>query len=58
LAKSLPDTASILIHHAQDKGADLLIIGAYSHFRLAQSVFGGTTRTLLNTLAMKLFMAH
>jgi nucleotide-binding universal stress UspA family protein len=39
--------AEIIISHALNYGADLIVIGAYSRARSVQLVFGGVTRTLL-----------
>ena len=32
---------------AGELGADLLVVGAYSHSRLREAVFGGTTQEIL-----------
>jgi len=39
--------ADIILSHAKDHGVDLIVIGAYSHARSVEMVFGGVTRTLL-----------
>ncbi len=38
--------------------ADLLVMGAYSHNRLRELVFGGATRYILDESAMPVFMTH
>ena len=38
--------------------ADLIVMGAYGHARLAEIVLGGVTRHMLKRAAMPLFMAH
>jgi nucleotide-binding universal stress UspA family protein len=37
-------------HKAVDRGVDLIVIGAYSHARWAEIIFGGVTRTLLTQM--------
>jgi nucleotide-binding universal stress UspA family protein len=39
--------ADIILSYATDPGVDLIVIGAYSHARSVEMVFGGVTRTLL-----------
>lgn len=38
---------AILLGYSEQCSSDLLVIGAYSHARLRELLFGGTTRTLL-----------
>ena len=40
-------TADRLLAVAGEVGADLLVMGAYSHSRLREAVFGGATRDVL-----------
>jgi nucleotide-binding universal stress UspA family protein len=42
----------------RDVGADLLVLGAYSHSRLRQLVFGGFTRHFLLRRGCNLLLAH
>ena len=37
--------ADIILSYAAEHGVDLIVIGAYSHARLIEMVFGGVTRT-------------
>jgi nucleotide-binding universal stress UspA family protein len=39
--------ADVILSFAADHGVDLIVIGAYSHARPVEIVFGGVTRTLL-----------
>lgn len=43
---------------AGEKGADVLIMGAYSHSRLGQQLFGGTTRAVLQKMKLPVLMSH
>jgi nucleotide-binding universal stress UspA family protein len=57
----LPDTgdaAPVLLHAAQKVAADILVAGAFGHPRLQEFIFGGTTRTLLNSDHPSLFLSH
>lgn len=56
-----PDNRSIgavLLAEADAIGADLLVMGAYTHNRLRQILLGGVTRHVLTHARVPLFMAH
>jgi nucleotide-binding universal stress UspA family protein len=50
--------AQAIADHALLIGADLLVLGAYSHSRSREALFGGVTRSFLKTAAFPLFIAH
>ncbi len=50
--------AKVILDQARAQAADLIVIGAYSHARAAQMVFGGVTRSLLRDAAVPLLIAH
>jgi nucleotide-binding universal stress UspA family protein len=52
------DPASRLQAEARDRGAQLLVLGAYSHSRLREFVFGGVTDDIINSAKMPVLMAH
>jgi nucleotide-binding universal stress UspA family protein len=52
------DAAPLLLHAATKVGADILVAGAFGHPRLREFIFGGATRTLLNSGAPSLFLSH
>jgi nucleotide-binding universal stress UspA family protein len=52
------DAAPAILHAAAAAGADILVAGAFGHPRLQEFIFGGTTRTLLNSDAPSLFLSH
>lgn len=58
LAGSGQDAADVILKHATDIAADLIVAGAYGHSRLREWFFGGTTRQLLDNPKFPLFMAH
>ena len=39
-------------------GADLLVLGAYSHSWLREFLFGGVTRTVLQSMPVAAFMSR
>ncbi len=58
LSKTLPRTSDVLSRHAQDTGADLIVMGAYGHSRFRESILGGTTRNMLEHASVPVLMAH
>jgi nucleotide-binding universal stress UspA family protein len=52
------DPAPVLLYAARKAGADILVAGAFGHPRLQEFIFGGTTRTLLNSDQPSLFLSH
>jgi nucleotide-binding universal stress UspA family protein len=52
------DAAPALLHAANAAGVDILVAGAFGHPRLQEFIFGGTTRTLLNSEQPSLFLSH
>lgn len=52
------DAAPAILRAVADAGADILVAGAFGHPRLQEFIFGGTTRTLLNSDGPSLFLSH
>lgn len=52
------DVSDILLEHAVDIDADLLVMGAYGHSRLREWLLGGTTREILQKAQLPVMMAH
>ncbi len=50
--------AGIILSYAADHGVDLIVIGAYSHARSVEMVFGGVTRTLLKQASIPVLMSR
>lgn len=48
----------VLLNHADEIGADLIVVGGYGHSRLREFTFGGVTRTLLTTMTVPVFLSH
>jgi nucleotide-binding universal stress UspA family protein len=47
-----------LLARASDAGADLIVMGAYSHSRARQAIFGGTTRTMIEQTDQPVLLAY
>jgi nucleotide-binding universal stress UspA family protein len=47
-----------LLSAAADLGADLLVMGGYSHSRTGEVVFGGVTRRVLQAADLPILLAH
>ncbi len=56
----MPDASpdNVVLNYLTDSGADLLIMGAYSHSRLREKAFGGVTDTILHHMTTPVFMAE
>ena len=52
------DEGQALMRCAEDCGAGLIVMGAYGHSRLAEFIFGGATRFVLNRLVCPVLMSH
>ena len=52
------DEGQALMRCAADSGAGLIVMGAYGHSRLAEFIFGGATRFVLNRLVCPVLMSH
>jgi nucleotide-binding universal stress UspA family protein len=51
-------TGATLLNRASDLHADLLVMGAYGHTRARERVFGGVTRTMLESMTVPVLMSH
>jgi len=51
-------TSMALLEEAQAVGADLLVMGAYTHRRLIEFVLGGVTRDVLADVSLPVLMHH
>ena len=52
---AVPD---VMLAYAADHGIDLIVIGAYSHARSVELVFGGVTRTLLKKAPIPVLLSR
>ncbi|MFH6782036.1 MULTISPECIES: universal stress protein [Methylobacterium] len=52
------DVAGTLRGHATETGADMIVMGAFVHSLLRETVFGGVTQGMLRACPVPLLMAH
>lgn len=52
------DEGQALMRCADDCGAELIVMGAYGHSRLAEFIFGGATRFVLTRMNRPVLMSH
>lgn len=52
------DVAQCIQDRATEFGANLVVMGAYGHARMIQTVFGGTTKTMLEQTDLPVLFAH
>lgn len=50
--------SAIIENRLSDSGSDLLVMGAYSHMRLREILFGGVTRTVLESMPTLTLMSR
>lgn len=58
LGTSSIDIGNALLSLTNDLASDLLVMGAYGHSRFRETVLGGVTRTVLDTMTLPVLMAH
>ena len=52
------DVANLILSHAADSAADLIVMGGYGHSRLREFILGGVTRGILSSMTVPALMAH
>lgn len=52
------DIGKALLAAAENSGADLLVMGAYTHSRVREMILGGVTRHVLGSTNIPVLMAH
>jgi nucleotide-binding universal stress UspA family protein len=58
LARTTPRISDILMRHAVDQNADLIVMGAYGHSRFREAILGGATRNMLEQAEVAVLLAH
>ncbi|RSZ57417.1 universal stress protein [Massilia atriviolacea] len=58
LAHKRQPVGEALLALAAQKNADLLVMGAYGHSRVRETILGGVTRTLFESMSLPVLMAH
>lgn len=52
------DIAELILSQTADLGADLIVMGGYSHSPLQERVLGGVTRHVLDTMTVPVLLSH
>lgn len=52
------EVGDALLSLAADLSADLLVMGAYGHSRMRETILGGVTRTVFESMTIPVLMAH
>jgi nucleotide-binding universal stress UspA family protein len=52
------DVANVILSHAADSGANLIVMGGYGHSRLRELILGGATRGILASMTVPTLMSH
>jgi nucleotide-binding universal stress UspA family protein len=52
------EVGEIILGHAADMAADLVVMGAYGHSRLREVILGGTTKHVLTHTTIPVLMSH
>lgn len=52
------EIGDLLLSRVADRGADLIVMGAYGHARWREVVLGGVTRQLLQEMTVPVLMSH
>lgn len=52
------EVANVILSHAADSAADLIVMGGYGHSRLREFVFGGVTRGMIGSMTVPVLMSH
>jgi len=52
------DAGTAILNEAADIGADLIVMGAYGHSKLRESILGGATRTVMEQMTAPVLFSH
>ncbi len=58
MARTMPRISDILCRHCGERGAGLIVMGAYGHSRFREAILGGATRHMLEVAEIPVLMAH
>jgi nucleotide-binding universal stress UspA family protein len=58
LARTSSKLSEVLLRHARDMDARMVVMGAYGHSRFREAILGGMTRDMLESAALPVFMAR
>lgn len=52
------DVGNAILSHVADHSSHMIVMGGYGHSRFREFVLGGTTREILSTMTVPVFMSH
>jgi nucleotide-binding universal stress UspA family protein len=52
------NAAEVLLSRAADLSSDLIVMGAYGHARMRETILGGVTRSMLAEMTVPVLMSH
>jgi nucleotide-binding universal stress UspA family protein len=52
------DIGQALLSLATDQGNDLIVMGGYGHSRFRETLMGGVTKTLFNSMTVPVLTTH
>jgi nucleotide-binding universal stress UspA family protein len=52
------DVGDLILSRAADRGADLIVMGAYGHSRMRELILGGATRAMFESMTVPTLMSH
>jgi nucleotide-binding universal stress UspA family protein len=52
------DAGNVILSHAADSSADLMVMGGYGHSRFREFVLGGVTRSILSSMTIPTLLSH
>ena len=52
------EVGDMILSRAADLGIDLIVMGAYGHSRLQEWIFGGVTRSMMQTMTRPVLISH
>lgn len=58
VARTLPRVSDVIRRQAEDRGAELIVMGAYGHSPFREAILGGATRDMLEDTDIPVLMAH
>jgi nucleotide-binding universal stress UspA family protein len=58
VARAPTGIGQTILDFAADEGADWIVMGAYGHSRLREFILGGTTASILKSMALPVLMSH
>jgi nucleotide-binding universal stress UspA family protein len=58
IARGDVDVKDVLLNHAADSAAELVVMGGYGHSRMREFILGGVTRGMLASMTLPTLLSH